>query len=330
MQHPQAEVTTAARAPAPGSGSAAAHEILEQARRHGDERKEIFALTDLAILLLLEGNTDRAQAFFSKAWGIAERLDDRPAEMYVLDGVGLAGLVTDQPYQAIESFGRELWYARASSDRIAEKVALSRLGLTYVRLGMRARALTYFEEALRLARELGDRLHEVELLWSVGIQHAELAHREEAIAHVQAAVDLLVTMGKPQAAWFAYHLEVYRAETANNITPQEQAQQLTSAEIHFSRPDTERGQLPNAGLAGVSQAPSASRLVAIPLRTAMAMAKFVASGLKTATPETLQSRLSTCAGCEHHSGLRCRVCGCFTGIKARIAEEECPLRRWEQ
>jgi hypothetical protein len=59
-----------------------------------------------------------------------------------------------------------------------------------------------------------------------------------------------------------------------------------------------------------------------------AMARFLGSGLKTTPPETRQQRLDTCAACEYHTGLRCRVCGCFTGAKAAMEHEECPIGKW--
>src|SRR5262249_43630066 len=55
------------------------------------------------------------------------------------------------------------------------------------------------------------------------------------------------------------------------------------------------------------------------------MAKFLGLGLQTASQETRQERLRVCAECEHHTGLRCRLCGCFMDVKARLLHEECPI-----
>jgi hypothetical protein len=59
-----------------------------------------------------------------------------------------------------------------------------------------------------------------------------------------------------------------------------------------------------------------------------AMAKFIGSGMVTASPEIRDWRLSTCRGCEHHTGIHCRVCGCFTDVKTRLGNEDCPIGRW--
>jgi hypothetical protein len=61
---------------------------------------------------------------------------------------------------------------------------------------------------------------------------------------------------------------------------------------------------------------------------ATASAKFVGSGLKVVSSETRQRRLRVCASCEHHTGMRCRVCGCFTSAKTWLPHEACPIGRW--
>jgi hypothetical protein len=59
-----------------------------------------------------------------------------------------------------------------------------------------------------------------------------------------------------------------------------------------------------------------------------AMMKFIGSGMKTTTADLQKSRMATCLACEHHTGLRCRVCGCFTNVKTRMAHEQCPIGKW--
>jgi hypothetical protein len=62
---------------------------------------------------------------------------------------------------------------------------------------------------------------------------------------------------------------------------------------------------------------------------AKAAAGFVASGFKTVSREIQQQRLHVCSSCEHHTGLRCRLCGCFTAAKARLPLERCPIDKWQ-
>jgi Family of unknown function (DUF6171) len=75
---------------------------------------------------------------------------------------------------------------------------------------------------------------------------------------------------------------------------------------------------PSAGPGLLRMAVSATR----------AMMKYIGSGLKATPADIQQKRIATCQGCEHHTGLRCRICGCFTNVKTRMAHEQCPIGKW--
>ena len=62
--------------------------------------------------------------------------------------------------------------------------------------------------------------------------------------------------------------------------------------------------------------------------TAINMATFVGSGMKTTPAELQQKRIQTCGACEHHTGMRCKICGCFTHVKIKMAHEDCPIGKW--
>ena len=64
------------------------------------------------------------------------------------------------------------------------------------------------------------------------------------------------------------------------------------------------------------------------LSATKAMAQFAGSGFKTTPPEVQRQRLQTCATCEHHTGMRCKICGCFTAAKSRLLQESCPIGKW--
>ena len=59
-----------------------------------------------------------------------------------------------------------------------------------------------------------------------------------------------------------------------------------------------------------------------------AMATFVGSGMKTTPADLQQKRIQTCVACEHHTGMRCKVCGCFTHVKSKMMHEDCPIGKW--
>lgn len=58
------------------------------------------------------------------------------------------------------------------------------------------------------------------------------------------------------------------------------------------------------------------------------MAKFATSGFKTVPQEIHAQRMALCNSCQHHTGTRCVLCGCFTHAKAWMPHESCPLLKW--
>lgn len=59
-----------------------------------------------------------------------------------------------------------------------------------------------------------------------------------------------------------------------------------------------------------------------------AAGRFVAAGLPLADEALRASRLATCGDCPFLDAGRCRLCGCWTAAKARLATESCPDGRW--
>jgi tetratricopeptide (TPR) repeat protein len=235
----------------------------------------------------------------------------------VRGNLGLALLKAGQPERALELLEQGLALARAGGDRYAEKTALERLGSGLSYLGEPGRALAAYGEALALARALGDRRHEADLRWQLAVQYADLGRRDEAAAQAQAAVDVLAGMAHPHAAWFAENLHQYRTgESATGLPRPTAAGTPGGGEVVVGA---------WAPPPGPSSGPGLLRLA---FSAARSMARFLMSGLKTVTAEEQQKRLRQCATCAHHTGMRCRVCGCFTSAKAWLAHEQCPLGKW--
>lgn len=296
-----------------------AEQWLAAARRSGDRSREVSSLTDLGILSLRSGDAPRAVALLDEALALARQLGDQSRERDVLGNLGLAALAAGQASRARALLEQELTFARAAGDRFAEKSALDHLAQAHASLRDPVRALTFYEQALALARQVGDRQHEADLLWDLGIQYAEMGQRDQAAAQAQAAIDLLEQRGKPQAGWLAANLQKYRQGNAD-----------------FGSGGTRRGADPGGPIdvsgwtAPPASAPAASGpgLLRMASAAVKSTAKFLRSGFKTVPPETHQKRVRTCATCEHHTGLRCKLCGCFTSAKAWLSHEECPIGKW--
>ncbi len=58
------------------------------------------------------------------------------------------------------------------------------------------------------------------------------------------------------------------------------------------------------------------------------MTRFASSGFKTLPGPLVRLRLERCDPCEYRVRTRCTLCGCFTGLKARLRHEDCPIGRW--
>ncbi len=275
---------------------------VTDARRSGNRRAEVVALTDLGIAALRAGQASHAVAVLEKAVTLAREIGDRSGAIDAEGNLGLALLEVGQPRRALELFERERADLGAADDPFARKAALFHLGLAWAHLGDPGRAFHHYDLALELARQLGDRPHEADLLWRQGIQFAEVGQRDQALARGEEAVALMQQLGQPQAGWFAEQLRKYRAGEA--------------------------GSPPPAPLGRQSPPVSGPGLLRMAVSAGRAMARFVGSGCQRVSPEFHQQRLQVCANCTHHTGLRCRLCGCFTNVKAWMRHEDCPIGKW--
>jgi tetratricopeptide (TPR) repeat protein len=270
-----------------------------------------------------DGDSQRALDRLKEALAITRDLGDRAGETDVTGNFGLLSLTLGDARLAAQLFERELGFARACGDRFAEKTALEHLGLARARLNDHTRALQMFDEALSVARTMGDRQHEATLTWQKAVQYAELGQRDRAIEEARSAIAMARELDSEQAELLASHLQRYCDSAVAGL----------SAPV--DNPPTGEAIIGGAILvsAAVSDpARSQDRVGAGLLRKGLSAARsvtrFVASGLKLTDSDLLKSRLELCASCEHHTGLRCKVCGCFTNVKTRMAAETCPAGKW--
>jgi tetratricopeptide (TPR) repeat protein len=320
-----------ARAPQPAAAQESPVQLAEQmltaARRSGDNRKIVSALTDLGIVLARQGNAPKAVPLLEEALALVRQLGDRSLESDVLDNLGLAVLTTRQPQRALELFHQGLENARAAEDRFAEKMALGHLGMAYSAMRDLTQAFGLFDQALAIARQVGDRQHEAELLWQLGIAHAEAGQRDQAVARSQQALELFRQMRNPQADYLETQLQKYRigeigSPWTGSGAPGTGSSPFFGGQVVTSG-WTEQGFVP-----GQSQESGGPGLLRMAFSFMKSMGQFAGAGFKPTTSEVYQKRLETCGPCEHHTGLRCKVCGCFTRVKARMPHESCPIGRW--
>jgi tetratricopeptide (TPR) repeat protein len=298
--------------------------MLATARRTHDRRREILAMTDLGIVFTRIGETDRAVSMLEEALALVRPIGDRSLESDVLDNLGLAMLQAGQPQRALDLFKLVLEHARTAPDRFPEKTAVFHLGLAYSAMRDFNRAREYLDQALAIARQINDSEGEAELLWQLAVIHAETGHNDQAVSRAEEAMTLYEQAGNPQVAWLKTNLEKYRAGL---IT------MPVGSPSELSSPPIFGGQIVAGGWTGVQssqgQRASGPGLLRMAFSAMTSIAHFTRAGFKPTSSETYHHRLQLCCQCEHHTGLRCKLCGCFTKVKAWMPHESCPIGKWE-
>jgi tetratricopeptide (TPR) repeat protein len=321
--------------PPPASGNPRDHaqQLLAAARQAGDREKEASALADLGVTLLGAGDARGAISTLESALALNRTLGDPARESDIIGNLGMAALAVGDAGRARELFEQELAYARSTGDRFAEKMALERLGIAAGNLREFNRAIALFEQALLLARQVGDRQQQANLLWQQGIQHAELGQRELAIARAEETITLFKIMGRPQAGWYGAHLQKFRMGAFDELSGAAQpGGNPGSSPLEYLGGSIVASVMATQSAPGQqnSQKSGGPGLLRMAMSATRAMASFIGSGLKTTPVETQRKRQQTCAACEHHTGMRCKICGCFTHVKSRMLHEDCPIGKWPE
>jgi tetratricopeptide (TPR) repeat protein len=285
-----------------------------------DPPRIVTALTDLGLARLKECDTERARRVLEEALAEAHRIGDVSLEMEALRALGQALRMLGRAGEDQEVLTAALAQARSTDDRYAEKAILDQLGQAQATRGDHAAACASFERALARAAELSDHQHAADLLWLIGIQKAELGRRDQAIASAQRSVDLLQRHTDPRAGWFAQHLTAFQSAPM--------CASLAAPPGSFSSQVLDASTRGGASPPGAGTKPAPPGLLRMALDATEAMIRFVGSGFKTAPEAIYRERLQICSTCTHHTGLRCRICGCFTGVKAKLQHEACPAGRW--
>lgn len=300
-----------------GDARRQAEQLVAAARMQRDLQREASALADLGIACLRDGDLQAAIAHLQDALRLGQERWNPRFQGDVRGSLGLAYLAVGQVGCALQLLDQALSLARSEADRVAEKTALANLGYAFSYLNNPAGAITQYEAALALARELRDRQHEADCLWCLAVQHAELGDRERAIACAAAALQVLKGLASPHEASLEKHLAQYREETtAVALYPRPSSITAPFVASMWTSP------------ASAQPAASGPGLLRMAFNATKSLAQFVGSGFTTVGGDEQRQRLDRCAVCEHHTGMRCRVCGCFTNLKTRLPHEACPLGKW--
>ena len=315
--------------PVDGHPRSQAEQALVDARNRGDRAVEATAMADLGVILLNEGRPREAVGLLEQALAMAGPLGDAARAGDIASNLALALLYIQQPGRARPLLEQEMARARTASDLPAEKLVAERLGLLASATGDPRGALNWFERALALTRRVGDRHQEANLLWLQAIQLAELQQRDDAIARGQEAIALFTALGKPQAAAYGVYLQKYRMGLFDGPplpAPTGPGDFLGGSLVAGAMAAASAP--PPAQAASQPQGTTGPGLLRMALSAARSAGQFAGSGFKTTPPDLQRRRIETCGSCEHHTAVRCKVCGCFTAAKTRLLHESCPLGKW--
>ncbi|MHB0955444.1 MAG: tetratricopeptide repeat protein [Pirellulaceae bacterium] len=298
--------------------------VLATARERRDAAKEAIALTDMGVVLLVHGYPEESIEHLEQALTLFRQQGDEVGEYDALSNLVRPYLSLGRGQEA-ELILQQL-YARARrlGDRPAEQVVLVQMGLTAMGRLEPRQALDHLERASRIARERGDRRGDAFILWNAAICQEELGNRDQALELAQTAVDISREYKMPTAERYAASLEQLRrgemtlkSDVAVELGNDSTGTWLFDDSLAFalSRPLAK-------------DSPQPASLLQMAYTATRSMVKFASSGFKTISRDTRDDRLDVCRKCEQHTGLRCKICGCFTGAKTWLRHEECPLHKW--
>ena len=272
-----------------------------------------------------------ALGFLEEALALTRQLGDRARESDVLGNLGMAALAVNQLQRARQIFEQELNHARATKNHLAEKITLERLAITVGRMGDHPGALALFEKALPLARLVGDRQQEANLLWYQGIHHAVLGQRDLAVAKAEEAIAVFKLMGKPQAAWYGAQLQKYRMGVVEEM-PGGPSQGVGTPPLTARLPGRVDRRARHGGpaqrWAGSGQADQWSRFARHGHVGHQGHGELRRFGIQDRDARNSAEATRDLRGCEHHTGMRCKICGCFTAVKSGMLHEDCPIGKW--
>ena len=275
----------------------------------GGLRAGAVAAVDQGVADLNRGDAEAAVDRLRRAALVFQDLGEPSREADALYNLGLALLGLGRRGEASTTLAEAARLARGSGDVHSLKLTLEATALMLAGSGDAAGALGALDEALEATRAVGDRHHEARLLWSRGVVFSDLDRRDLALRDAEASNSLMMALGRPEAAWYEDHLRRYHDESAQSVSS-----------MPFAGMERARSSTPGP--------PGGPGLLRMAFTATKAMASFVGSGFETTPEELRRARLTACRDCEHHTGLRCRVCGCFTEAKSRMAHERCPLGKW--
>ncbi|UCF28467.1 MAG: tetratricopeptide repeat protein, partial [Chloroflexota bacterium] len=167
---------------------------LGMAEKVGNLRDQARALNNLGNLSLSGGNFDSAKDYYLRSLTFVRKIGDLPREGLVLSNIGYIAGVQGDYIKAKDYYDRSLLNVRQVGDRVQEAYGLINSSSIYRALNEFTQALSLARLGLSITQETGDRNWEAWAFTSLGHTLFEIGNLEEAAESYKNAVDLRSSM----------------------------------------------------------------------------------------------------------------------------------------
>lgn len=294
------------------------------ARKKRDPAVEAIALTDQGVVLTVHGQVDQALTALEEALAIYRQRGDEAGEQDVLTNLVRPYLTKGRVQDAWDALK---WvHARAVrvGDLAAQQTVLVQMAMTAMGQAMLPQAVAYLEQASHITQQRGDGRSESSIAWQAAICHEQLGRTDLARVAAERAIQLGRQFELPMADRYAESLTRFlsggaplSAGTDDQSSDPTRANWLLDEPVHMVLADASR-----------DKSPRPASVLQMAFTATRSMAKFAAAGFKSVHRDQRETRLDICHHCEHYTGLRCKVCGCFVAAKTWLRHEACPLDKW--
>ncbi len=202
-------------------------------------RGEGYALINLGLLCIDQGNANQSLEYFNRAMTIfTSAIDEKRGQSIIYGYLGIAHVSIGNYEEAIRFYNKQTSIARALGDQLGEGNALCNLAAVHNILKDFDISLTYSKNALAIFEELHNRRDQINALTNVGVSFHNLGNISSAFDFYQRA-DEIATLIKDQRgkAIVCWNIGLLYEEKGEFKIAKEYMQPLVEFENHINHPD---------------------------------------------------------------------------------------------
>ena len=301
-----------------------AENAVSAARKRRDPVAEATALADQGVVLMVHGQTDQALAVLEESLAIYRQCGDEAGEQDALTNLVRPYLTKGRVQDAWNALNWIHSRAQRLGDLAAEQTVLIQMAMAAMGQALLPQAVMYLEQASRIAQQRRDGRSDSHIAWQSAICYEELGRSDLAQAEAQRAIQLARQFELPTADRYAESLARFlqggtplSSGTDESSGDSSRGNWLLDEPVHMVLADPSRDKTPRP-----------ASVLQMAFTATRSMAKFAAAGFKSIHRDERDKRLDICHDCEHYTGIRCKICGCFVAAKTWLRHEACPVDKW--